>query len=144
MKKTLVYTYGVYDLFHLGHLNLLKQAKTFGDKLIVGVVMDKAVQKQKGINRPIIPTNQRAEIINNCKYVYKTVLQDKFKPIDSIELLRSEGYLINTLVLGEDQKHLSNEDKKYLIKMYKLSIETLPRTFGVSTSDIIQKIKGEK
>ena len=61
------YTAGVFDLFHIGHLNLLKNAKGMVDKLIVGVTVDELVQ-YKG-KHAVIPFEERAEIVRSCKYV---------------------------------------------------------------------------
>ena len=74
------YTTGVYDLFHIGHLNLLKNAKGMCDKLIVGVTVDELVQ-YKGKNA-MIPFEDRIEIVRSCKYVDAAVPQydmDKLK-----------------------------------------------------------------
>lgn len=64
---TIVYTAGVFDLFHIGHLNLLKKARTLGD-VIVGVVTDECVKKYKK-DYPVIPYEQRVEILKNIKGV---------------------------------------------------------------------------
>lgn len=74
------YTSGVYDLFHIGHLNLLKNAKGLCDKLIVGVSVDKLVKYKH--KRPVIPFDERIEIVRNIKYVDAAIPQeelDKFK-----------------------------------------------------------------
>lgn len=74
------YTTGVYDLFHIGHLNLLKNAKGMCDKLIVGVTVDELVS-YKG-KKAMIPFEDRIEIIRSCKYVDAAVPQydmDKLK-----------------------------------------------------------------
>jgi rfaE bifunctional protein nucleotidyltransferase chain/domain len=143
--KNIVFVYGVYDLFHLGHLKLLERAKSYGDYLVVGIVEDKAVKKLKGKNRPIIPTYQRAQLVYNLKCVDKVILQKEFNPIQTIEnLLFEDGIKVNTLVLGEDQNHLSHNNLKYLMRRYNMIVERLPRTKGISTSDIIEKIRSEK
>jgi glycerol-3-phosphate cytidylyltransferase len=67
------YTTGVYDLFHIGHLNLLKNAKGMCDKLIVGVTVDELVE-YKG-KRAMIPFEDRIEIVRSCKYVDAAVPQ---------------------------------------------------------------------
>lgn len=67
------YTTGVYDMFHIGHLNLLKNAKGLVDKLIVGVTVDDLV-RYKG-KSPIIPYDDRAEIVRSCKYVDSVIPQ---------------------------------------------------------------------
>ena len=69
------YTTGVYDLFHIGHVNLLKNARSMCDKLIVGVTVDElAGYKEK---QPIIPFSERIEIVRSCRYVDLAVPQYK-------------------------------------------------------------------
>lgn len=77
---TIGYTAGVYDMFHIGHLNLLRNAKSMCDKLIVGVSSDELVSYKN--TTAIIPFAARAEIVQSCKYVDTVVPQkdmDKFK-----------------------------------------------------------------
>ena len=79
-KMVIGYTSGVYDLFHIGHLNLLKNAKGLCDKLIVGVSVDKLVEYKN--KRSVIPFEERIEIVRNIKYVDAAIPQeelDKFK-----------------------------------------------------------------
>lgn len=74
------YTTGVFDLFHVGHLNMLKNAKAMCDKLIVGVTTDELVSYKH--KRAVIPFEERIEIVRNIKYVDAVVPQDtmdKFK-----------------------------------------------------------------
>lgn len=81
MSKTVIgYTSGVYDLFHIGHLNLLKNAKGLCDKLIVGVTVDELVAYKK--KRAVIPFEERIEIVRSIKYVDAAIPQedlDKYK-----------------------------------------------------------------
>ncbi len=81
MSKIMVgYTSGVYDLFHIGHLNLLKNAKGLCDKLIVGVSTDKLVEYKH--KHPVIPFEERIEIVRSCKFVDAAIPQevlDKYK-----------------------------------------------------------------
>ena len=79
-KMIIGYTSGVYDLFHIGHLNLLKNAKGLCDKLIVGVSVDKLVEYKN--KRSVIPFEERIEIVRNIKFVDAAIPQeelDKFK-----------------------------------------------------------------
>ena len=79
-KMTVGYTSGVYDLFHIGHLNLLKNARGLCDKLIVGVTVDKLVEYKN--KHSVIPFAERLEIVRNIKYVDAAIPQedlDKFK-----------------------------------------------------------------
>ncbi|HEC1272932.1 TPA: adenylyltransferase/cytidyltransferase family protein, partial [Campylobacter coli] len=71
---TLGYTSGVYDLFHIGHLNLLKNAKGLCDKLIVGVTIDELVQYKN--KKSVIPFSERIEIVRSIKYVDAAIPQE--------------------------------------------------------------------
>ncbi len=73
-----VYTYGVFDLFHVGHLQLLKEAKKLGDKLIVGIYTDEVATKFK--RKPIIPQAHRAAVVGNIGFVDEVIFQDEFQP----------------------------------------------------------------
>lgn len=74
------YTTGVFDLFHIGHLNLLRNAKSMCDRLIVGVTTDELVAYKN--KKAVIPFNERMEIVRACKYVDAVIAQenmDKFE-----------------------------------------------------------------
>jgi len=71
MKK-IGYATGVFDMFHVGHLNVLRRARLECDYLIVGVTTDELVEQIKG-RRPIIPFDERVEIVNNIKYVDEAI-----------------------------------------------------------------------
>ena len=74
MSKIVGYTTGVFDLFHIGHLRLLKRAKRHCDYLIVGISTDELVSSYKG-KSPVIPLSDRLEIVSSIKYVDEVVLQ---------------------------------------------------------------------
>lgn len=78
-----VYTYVVGDLFHIGHLKCLQQAKALGDSLIVGVLTDEAVATYK--RTPIIPFEERIEIVRNIKCVDFAVMQDDLDPTETLK-----------------------------------------------------------
>ena len=94
-KYVIGYTSGVYDLFHIGHLNLLKNAKGLCDKLIVGVTTDELVSYKN--KRAVIPFSERIEIVRNIKYVDAAIAQeeiDKFKMWEKIHF--------DVLFVGDD------------------------------------------
>lgn len=89
------YTSGVYDLFHIGHLNLLKNAKGLCDKLIVGVTVDELVAYKH--KKAIIPFEDRIEIVRNIKYVDAAIPQEN---IDKYEMWKKLHFDI--LFVGDD------------------------------------------
>lgn len=83
MKKPVIgYTAGAFDMFHIGHLNLLRRASLACDYLIVGVTTDELCEKKKG-KRPIIPLEERILILESIKYVDQVVPQVTYKKLDA-------------------------------------------------------------
>ena len=113
MSKIIGYTTGVFDLFHIGHLNLLRRAKDNCDYLVVGVSTDELVLKYKG-KKPIIPFDERVEIVRAIRYVDEVVPQTTLKKIDAWEKIK-----FNKLFHGNDWKGtgLYNEIQEELSKV---------------------------
>lgn len=96
MSKTIIgYTSGVYDLFHIGHLNLLKNAKGLCDKLIVGVSVDELVAYKH--KKSVIPFAERLEIVRSIKYVDAAIPQDDLDKFKMWEKLH-----FDVLFVGDD------------------------------------------
>ena len=89
------YTTGVFDLFHVGHVNLLRNAKSLCDRLIVGVSLDELVLYKN--KKPVIPFTERAEIVGSCKYVDMVVPQEN---MDKVEAYRR--YKFDVMFVGND------------------------------------------
>lgn len=128
-KFTLGYTTGVYDLFHIGHLNLLKRAKEKCDYLIVGVTTDEETIRIKN-KKPIIPYENRLEIIKSIKYVDKAVIEE-----NSDKLFAWDLYKFNVIFKGDDWKGTP----KWIIyeeEFYKRNVKIiyLPYTEGISST----------
>ena len=124
------YTYGVYDLFHIGHINLFKRIKENCDKLIVGVHNDEQVMTYK--KKPIISYDDRLEIIKSCKYV--DVIYENADLVTTDEIL----YKLNA-----DFVFAGREKEEYIKKYYQVSknkLILLDRTSHICTSDIINRI----
>lgn len=130
------YTTGVYDLFHIGHLNLLKNAKGMCDKLIVGVTVDELVH-YKG-KRALIPFEDRIEIVRSIRYVDAAVPQ---YDMDKVRACKELG--ASLLFVGDDW-YGTEKWKKYEIELEKENIRVIyfPYTKGVS-STIISKALGQ-
>lgn len=124
------YTTGVYDLFHIGHLNLLKNAKGMCDKLIVGVTVDDLVT-YKG-KHAFIPFVERIEIVRSIKYVDAAVPQ---YDMDKIKACKKIGAKI--LFVGDDWYN-TNKWKKYEEECRRNGIKIVyfPYTKGVSSTKI--------
>jgi len=99
MKKYKIgYTQGVYDMFHIGHLNLINQAKELCDYLIVGVNSDQLVENYKN-KIPVINQNNRAAIVSNIKSVDKCIIVNT---LDKLEILKELKF--NVIFIGDDWK----------------------------------------
>lgn len=135
-EKIIGYTAGAFDLFHIGHLNLLKRAKQNCDYLIVGVTTDELIESSKG-KMPFIPLEERIEIIKNCKHVDEVVIQDD---LDKVKAWKKYHY--NILFSGDDWQ--GNERwKGYERSLSELGakVEYFPYTKTISSSLIQEIIK---
>ena len=129
------YTAGVFDLFHIGHLNLLKNAKSKCDKLIVGVTTDELVS-YKG-KSPVITLTERMEIVKAIKYVDEVVVQDN---LDKIEAYKK--YHFNILFVGSDWKGTEKwNNYEQILKNFGVSIEYLPYTKTTSSTLLTSVLK---
>ena len=97
-KKVIGYTTGVFDMFHIGHLHLLKKAKNHCDYLIVGVSSDELVEKYKG-KKPIIPFEHRIEIVSALSCIDEVLVQSHR---DKIKAYHDIGFDI--MFVGDDWK----------------------------------------
>jgi len=124
-----VLTYGTFDMFHIGHLNLLKRAKELGDKLIVGVSTDE-FNKIKG-KKTLIPYEERKAIVESIKYVDLVIPEKSWEQkIDDIK-----KYNIDIFVMGDDWRGKFDYLNEYCEVIY------LPRTEGISTTMLKENLK---
>ncbi len=124
------YTTGVYDLFHIGHLNLLKNAKGLCDKLIVGVTVDDLVT-YKG-KRAFIPFEDRIEIVRSCKYVDAAVPQ---YDMDKLTACKKLGATV--LFVGDDW-YATEKWQEFERQFAEAGIKIIyfPYTKGISSTKI--------
>lgn len=129
------YTTGVYDMFHIGHLNILKRAKELCDYLIVGVSTDDLVMKEKN-KIPIIPFEDRCKIVEAIKYVDKVVPQ-----INKNKFEAWEKYHFHKMFVGSDWKN-SAAWLQYEKEFNPLGVEIiyLQHTDGISSSILRNKL----
>jgi len=88
--RTIVFTNGVFDLLHPGHVRYLEHARALGDALIVGVNSDRSVRANKGPHRPVTPEGERAEILAALRSVDAVVIFDEDTPLELIEAIRPD------------------------------------------------------
>ena len=134
-RKKLVFTNGVFDVLHVGHVRYLKQARALGDALIVAINSDRAVRKLKGAGRPLMNEDERAEILAALRVVnYVTIFDD-----DSPRSLIAE-LLPDVLVKGGDYA-LDEIHGREEIEAAGGRVVSVPFIEGVSSSGIIERIK---
>lgn len=138
MKNEVVYVIGVFDLFHRGHVELLRRAKELGDKLIVAINGDEMVTSYK--RQPYLSEQDRLEVVQACRYVDESFI---IRQYDNKEFI--EKYKITKIVHGDDWEEKGymeqiRVDSDYL-KKQNCELILIPYTKGISTSELIRKIK---
>jgi len=128
-----VYVCGVYDLCHIGHMRSFENALKLGTRLYVGVSNDEDCTAYK--RRPIMTHQERCEAVVACKYVYKV--------IPNAPLLSPKEFLLehNIHVLALSEEYNKSDDIYYAAGREMGITKTLPRTQGMSTSELIRRIK---
>lgn len=134
-NKKLVFTNGCFDILHRGHITYLKQAKSLGDYLIIGLNSDSSVKKIKGESRPLNNQNDRAYVLNNMKAVNAVVIFSEDTPYNIIKEIQPD-----LLVKGGDW----SEDKIVGADIVKKSggkVVSLKYVDNYSTTSTINKLK---
>jgi glycerol-3-phosphate cytidylyltransferase len=130
MKKT-GYAYVCADIYHIGHLKHLQRCKKYCDKLIVGVLTDKAVMEKKP--KPIIGFKERLELVKNIKCVDKAIEQKTYSPIPNLKRLKPDIHFEST----SHTKEAIKEARKIL------KVKVMPYYSKQSSTAIKLKIKKE-
>jgi D-beta-D-heptose 7-phosphate kinase/D-beta-D-heptose 1-phosphate adenosyltransferase len=132
--KRIVFTNGCFDLLHIGHVRYLEEAKTLGDVLVVGVNSDTSVRKLKGPKRPILPEEERTEVLSGLGCVDYVTLFDEIDPLKLITSLRPDvlvkgGDWTKEQIVGRDEVERSGGE-----------VFVIPFVKRASTSNLIQTI----
>lgn len=133
--KKIVFTNGCFDLLHMGHVQLLREAKNLGDILIVALNSDRSVRQIKGPDRPILPEEERAELIAALEMVDYVTMFDEPDPLNVIRELRPD-----VLAKGGDWA----EDKivgREFVESYGGKVALIPFLKGHSTTEIIERMR---
>lgn len=132
---TIVLTNGCFDLVHVGHLYTFHEAKKWGDILVVGINSDRAVKALKGASRPIISQNDRCALLSALEPVDFVTVFDEYTAAGLLEKVRPHVY-----VKGGDYS-LDNLPEKPVLDRLKTKVIFTPLVQGISTTEIIRKIK---
>jgi rfaE bifunctional protein nucleotidyltransferase chain/domain len=136
--RAVVFTNGVFDLLHVGHLRYLQQARALGDALIVGLNSDQSVRANKGPSRPVTPEAERAEILEALACVDAVVVFDQETPHDLIAVLQPD-----VLVKGADWDADAIVGRD-IVEARGGRVVRVPLEAGRSTSAIIERIKNQR
>jgi glycerol-3-phosphate cytidylyltransferase len=132
------YTTGVFDLFHIGHLNVLKKAKAYCERLIVGVSTDELVSEYKK-RKPVICFDERIEIVRAIRYVdevYPQITMDKLKAWEALRY--------DVLFHGDDWKgSLLYERYQSQLSAVGVQVVFLPHTEGISSTRLAYRLENE-
>lgn len=135
LGKRLVFTNGVFDIIHAGHVRYLEGARSLGDLLIVGVNSDSSVRRLKGPSRPINPFEDRAQVLSALRAVDAVVGFEDDTPIRLIEILRPEVH-----VKGGDYK-ADELPECQTVHSYGGEVVILPLFEGRSSTKIIEEMR---
>jgi len=123
------YTTGVYDLFHIGHVNMLKNAKSMCDRLIVGVTVDELVAYKN--KKAVIPFEERIEIVRACRYVDLAVPQVSMDKMDAFH-----RYKFHKMFVGDDW-YKSDKWKSFDDEFSKIGVDIMYFPYTKSTSSTL-------
>jgi rfaE bifunctional protein nucleotidyltransferase chain/domain len=133
--RRVVFTNGVFDLFHLGHLRLLEAARALGDALVVGVNSDGSAERLKGRARPLMGEFARAAIVAACRPVDLVAVFDGDTPVELLRAVRPD-----VLVKGGEYRP-SQVVGRDLVEGWGGRVVTVPHVEGVSTSGLVARIR---
>lgn len=132
-----VFTNGVFDLLHPGHVRYLQEARRLGDALIVGVNSDQSVRTNKGPTRPITPETERAEILLALECVDAVAIFDEETPVEIIRRIQPD-----VLVKGADWGP-DNIVGRDTVESRGGRVVRMPLSDGYSTTEILQRVRGK-
>ena len=133
----MAFTNGCYDLLHPGHIRLLEHAKSLADVLIVGINTDAGVQRLKGPSRPLLPEEERAEVMAALEAVDAVILFDEDTPRELIA-----GLLPDILMKGADWSHFIAGREE--VEAAGGKVIAVPLQPGYSTTGILEKLLAQQ
>lgn len=132
--QRIVFTNGCFDLLHVGHLRYLEQARALGDVLVVGLNADSSVRGLKGPKRPVVPEDERAELLAGLRCVDYVTLFEEPVPNETLAALRPHFH-----VKGGDYEAESLPETP-LVRSLGGEVVIMPLVEGRSTTNVVQRI----
>tara|TARA_B100001964_G_C14103645_1_gene540503 strand:+ start:517 stop:984 length:468 start_codon:yes stop_codon:yes gene_type:complete len=135
LEKKIVFTNGCFDILHAGHVHLLTEAKSLGDRLLIGLNSDQSIQNLKGLDRPLNPVEARASVLESLSIVDGVTIFQEDTPHNLIKkiiphvLVKGGDYSIENVVGADTVREAGGE------------VALIPLLKGYSTSDLITRIK---
>jgi len=133
LGRRVVFTNGCFDILHSGHIDLLRRARALGDALVVAINSDPSVARVKGPNRPIIPQQERAELLDGMEMVDFVCTFEEDTPLEAILHIRPD-----VLVKGADWT--ANIVGQPEVERWGGTVVALPLVYGCSTTGIIERV----
>jgi D-beta-D-heptose 7-phosphate kinase/D-beta-D-heptose 1-phosphate adenosyltransferase len=139
--KTVVWTNGCFDLLHVGHVRNLQAARCCGDFLVVGINSDASVRQLKGPGRPLVPADQRAEVLAALECVDFVVIFDELTPEAALFRLQPDVHCKGADYAPPGGKPVPEAP---LVASYGGRIEFLPLVPALSTTDLVRRIREQQ
>jgi len=134
--KKIVFTNGCFDLLHLGHVKYLQQSRALGDVLILALNSDASVRELKGPSRPLVPENERAEILSALECVDFVVIFNEKRVNRAFEAVKPQIYVKG----GDYTIDTLDQDERRMIEKSGAEIHIIKKIGNYSTTNIINKI----
>jgi D-beta-D-heptose 7-phosphate kinase/D-beta-D-heptose 1-phosphate adenosyltransferase len=134
--RRIVFTNGCFDLLHVGHAHYLEQARELGDFLIIGLNSDESVRAVKGENRPIVPENERAQLLAALASVDMVIIYGETRSTPLLDLLRPEIFVKG----GDYTRQTMNQEEKNFVESYGGQVVLIPPLPDSSTTAMIERI----
>ena len=133
--KKIAFTNGCFDILHVGHTRYLRDARKRGDVLILALNSDASVRAIKGDKRPLVPENERADVVASLESVDYVTIFNELTPLELIEYLRPD-----VIVKGGDWVDEKVVGREY-VRKWGGQVAIIPEIKGASTTNIVEKIK---
>jgi rfaE bifunctional protein nucleotidyltransferase chain/domain len=141
-KRRVVFTNGVFDLLHIGHLRYLQAARALGDVLVVGLNSDRSTQAIKGPQRPLMPQDERAALLLGLRAVHYVTIFDEPTAEHVVATLQPDVYVKGgDYVLSADARHTGKPlPEAQIVQRYGGHVHLLPYVAGRSTTELLERI----